>query len=149
MNFYVDKIQKFFQSIAKYFSNTGYAFSWLFIIFMGGFVLTSLVLIISSSHTYEFVLTRAIDKIEKFLSKNPRINDDNLIAFNNKMKEKGIPKVLRRQWQQFMLYREHEASYYMSFKHCVENPLKNSTYNQQMGVYRVFSMICQKVSQKV
>lgn len=141
MNFYVDKIQKFFQSIAKYFSNTGYAFSWLFIIFMGGFALTTLIIIISSSCTYEFVLTRAIDKINKFLTKNPRINDDNLIAFNNKMKERGIPKVLRRQWQQFMLYREHEASYYMSFKHCVENPLKNSTYNQQMGVYRVFSFI--------
>lgn len=141
MNFYVDKIQKFFQSIAKYFSNTGYAFSWLFIIFMGAFALTTLIIIISSSCTYEFVLTRAIDKINKFLTKNPRINDDNLIAFNNKMKERGIPKVLRRQWQQFMLYREHEASYYMSFKHCVENPLKNSTYNQQMGVYRVFAFI--------
>ncbi len=141
MNFYVDKIQKFFQSIAKYFSNSGYAFSWMFIIFVGAFALTTLIIIISSSYTYECVLTRAIDKINKFLSKNPRINDDNLITFNNKMKERGIPKVLRRQWQQFMLYREHEASYYMSFKHCVENPLKNSTYNQQMGVYRVFSFI--------
>lgn len=141
MNFYVDKIQSFFQSIAKYFSETGYAFSWLFIIFMGAFVAITLVIIFSSSFTYECVLTRAIDKINKFLSKNPKINDDNLIAFNNKMKDKSIPKVLRRQWQQFMLYREHEASHYMSFKHCVENPLKNSTYNQQMGVYRVISFI--------
>ena len=141
MNFYIDKIQKFFSSVAKYFSSTGYAFSWLFIIFVGLFVLTTLVVIISTSFSYEFVLTRAIEKINKFLSKNPRINDDNLIAFNNKMKERKIPKVLRRQWQQFMLYREHEASYYMSFRHCVENPLRTSTYSQQSQVYRVISIV--------
>ena len=141
MNFYIEKLQKFFASIAKYFSNTGVAFSWLFIIFMGLFGVTTLAVIISSSFSYEYVLSRAIDKINKFLTKNPRINDDNLVAFNNKMKEKRIPKVLRRQWQQFMLYREHEASYYMSFKHCVENPLKNSTYNQQLSVYKTISLI--------
>ena len=108
---------------------------------MGVFALTTLIIVISSIFSYEFMLTRAIEKINKFLSKNPRINDDNLIAFNNKMKEKSIPKILRRQWQQFMLYREHEASYYMSFQHCVENPLKNSTYRLQMQIYKVVSLI--------
>ncbi|MBQ8430946.1 MAG: hypothetical protein IJX26_03285, partial [Clostridia bacterium] len=33
------------------------------------------------------------------------------------------------------------ASYYMSFKHCVENPLKSSTYTQQMHVYKIISYI--------
>ena len=141
MNFFVDKIQKFFESIARYFTNSGYAFSWLFIIFMGVFALTTLIVIISSIFSYEFMLIRAIEKINKFLTKNPRINDDNLIPFNNKMKERSIPKILRRQWQQFMLYREHEASYYMSFQHCVENPLKNSNYRQQISIYRVFSYV--------
>jgi len=142
MNFYSEKIQDFFGSIAKYLDDAiGTSFSWLFIIFMGLFALTTIVIIISSSSSYEYQLTRAIDKINKFLSKNPRINDDNLITFNNKMKEKSIPKALRRQWQQFMLYREHEASYYMSFKHCVENPLKNSSFNQRLTIYKVVSMI--------
>ena len=142
MDFYVDKIQKFFNSIANYFGESGYnSFSWLFIIFMGLFALTTIFIIITSSRSYENQLTRAIDKINKFLSKNPRINDDNLITFNNKMKEKNIPKALRRQWQQFMLYREHEASYYMSFKHCVENPLKNNSFNQKLKVYKVISLV--------
>lgn len=143
MDFFSTKIQKFFESIAKYLQVSGSdaAFSWLFIIFMGVFALTSIIIIFATFFSYEFVLTRAIDKINKFLSKNPRINEDNLVTFNNKMKERKVPKPLRRQWQQFMIYREHEASYYMSFKHCVENPLKTSTYHQQMSVYKRISII--------
>lgn len=141
MDFYIDKIQKFFSSIANYFDKAGNTFSWLFIIFVGLFVFATLCIIFASNFSYEMVLTRAIDKINKFLSKNPRINEDNLVTFNNKMKDKGIPKALRRQWQQFMLYREHEASYYMSFQHCVENPLKSSSYTQQMQAYRVVSLV--------
>ena len=108
MNFFADKIQKFFESIARYFTNSGYSFSWLFIIFMGVFALTTIIIITASIFSYEFMLIRAIEKINKFLTKNPRINDDNLIPFNNKMKERKIPKILRRQWQQFMLYREQK-----------------------------------------
>jgi len=101
----------------------------------------SLVIIIMTSFAYECKLTKTIDKINKFFERNPRINDDNLVAFNNMMKANSVPKTLRRQWQQFMLYREHPASYYMSFKHCVENPLRNSAYAQQMTVYKIISWV--------
>jgi len=145
MNFFESKILEFFDGIwdglYKIDGSGSQIFSWLFIIFMGIFALATIVVIFATFFSYEFVLTRAIDKINKFLSKNPRINEDNLVAFNNKMKNKKIPKPLRRQWQQFMIYREHEASHYMSFKHCVENPLKTSTYHQQMSIYKVVSLI--------
>ena len=134
---FFEGMQKFFESISEYIKN----FSNLFFIFIGAFALVSIVIIIMTSFAYECKMTKTIDKINKFLERNPRINDDNLVAFNNMMKASNVPKTLRRQWQQFMLYREHSASYYMSFKHCVENPLRNSTYNQQMTVYRIISYV--------
>lgn len=134
---FFDGIQSFFNSMGEYIRN----FSYLFLIFVGAFLLLSVVIIIITSFAYECTLTRTIDKINKFLERNPRINDDNLVAFNNLMKARSVPKAFRRQWQQFMLYREHPASYYMSFKHCVENPLRNSSYQQQMGVYKIISYI--------
>ena len=132
-----DAIQSFFGSIGEYVEN----FSMLFFIFLGAFLAVSIVVIFITAFAYECQLTKTIDKINKFLERNPRINDDNLVAFNNMMKAGSVPKILRRQWQQFMLYREHPASYYMSFKHCVENPLRNSVYKQQMTVYKVISYI--------
>lgn len=132
-----DKMQSFFNSIGEYVKN----FSTLFYIFLGSFLLLSIVVIIITSFAYECKLTKTVDKINKFLERNPRINDDNLVAFNNLMKGRGVPKTLRRQWQQFMLYREHPASYYMSFQHCVENPMRNSTYHQQMTVYKIISWV--------
>lgn len=132
-----DGMQSFFNSIGEYVRN----FSTLFYIFLGAFLALSIVVIIITSFAYECKLTKTVDKINKFLERNPRINDDNLVAFNNLMKGSGVPKTLRRQWQQFMLYREHSASYYMSFQHCVENPMRNSTYRQQMTVYKIISMV--------
>lgn len=134
---FFDSIQSFFSSIGEYVKN----FSYLFLIFVGAFALLSLVVIFITSFAYESMLTKTIDKINKFLEHNPRINDDNLVAFNNLMKARSVPKALRRQWQQFMLYREHPASYYMSFQHCVENPLRNSAYKQEMTVYKIISYI--------
>ncbi|MBQ8522836.1 MAG: hypothetical protein IJ458_04195 [Clostridia bacterium] len=132
-----DGMQKFFSSLGTYVKN----FSNLFWIFLGAFLIVSVIVIIITSFAYECKLTKTIDKINKFLERNPRINDDNLVAFNNMMKASSVPKTLRRQWQQFMLYREHPASYYMSFQHCVENPMRNSTYRQQMTVYRIISFV--------
>ena len=132
-----EKIQSFIGSLGEYVKN----FSNLFLIFVGAFALLTVVIIFITSFAYECKLTKTVDKINKFFERNPKINDDNLITFNNMLKARSVPKALRRQWQQFMLYREHPASYYMSFKHCVENPLRNSTYQQQMTVYKVISYV--------
>ncbi len=132
-----DKMYSFFESLVEYTKN----FSNLFLIFVGAFLFLSVVIIVMTSFAYECKLTKTVDKINKFFERNPKINDDNLVAFNNMMKARNVPKILRRQWQQFMLYREHPASYYMSFKHCVENPLRNSTYSQQMTVYKVITLV--------
>ena len=132
-----DKMQNFFESLGLYIKG----FSNLFWIFVGAFLAISVIVIIITSFAYECKLTKTVDKINKFFERNPRINDDNLVAFNNMMKASSVPKTLRRQWQQFMLYREHPASYYMSFQHCVENPLRNSAYRQQMTVYKIISYV--------
>lgn len=139
---FFDSIQSFFSSIGEYVKN----FSYLFLIFAGAFLLLTVIVVAITSFSYETMLTKTIDKINKFLEHNPRINDDNLVAFNNLMKAKSVPKALRRQWQQFMLYREHPASYYMSFQHCVENPLRNSVYKQQMAVYKVLCYVLSALS---
>ncbi len=89
---------------------------------------------ITTSKSYEVKLIKAIDYLNEFFVANPQIDEDNLIAFNEKMKERRIPKILRKQWQQYMLYREHKASYYMSFKQCVENPIRASTYKYNVAL---------------
>ncbi len=132
-----DKISSFFESLGDQVGK----FSNLLFVFVGAFLAVSLVVILITSFSYECRLTKTIEKINLFLERNPRINDDNLIAFNNLMKGRNVPKVLRRQWQQFMLYREQPASHYMSFKHCVENPMRNSSYYQEMSVYKVITYV--------
>ena len=72
---------------------------------------------------------------------NPQITEDNLVQFNNRMKMRKVPKQLRKQWQQFVLYRENKASSYMSFEACVSTPIKNSTYKRDVNTMNIIAYI--------
>ena len=58
-----------------------------------------------------------------------------------KMKDKKVPKQLRKSWQQFVLYREDKASKYMSFENCVSNPIKNSSYTRDVKLLNILAWI--------
>lgn len=129
-------VDKFFNSLTNYLT-----FNDIFIIFVGLFLLSAIIVIVSTSNAYEAKLIKAIDKFNAYFIDNPQINEENLVAFNAKMKARFVPKQLRKSWQQFVLYRENKASTYMSFENCVSNPIKNSSYKRDTKLMNVFSHI--------
>lgn len=131
-----ESVDKFFSSFANYLNYNRY-----FIIFCALFLFTVLCVIISTSNSYEARLIKAIDMFNNYFLDNPQITEDNLIAFNNKMKSSRVPKQLRKQWQQYVLYREEKASKYMSFDSCVTIPVKNSTYTRDVHTMNILAYI--------
>ena len=120
-----DEVINFFNTVGSYIS-----FDILMYAGLGVLALLVLVLIIQVNHSFEIKMVKTIDGLNAFLTNNPKITDDNLVAFNNKMKK--APHSLRIQWQQFMLYREGKPSSYLSFKNCVENPMTGNSYKQTL-----------------
>ncbi len=129
-------VDKFFTSLTNYLT-----YNYIFIIFIGLFLFTALCVIFFTSRSYEARLIKAIDKFNVYFIDNPHINEENLVAFNAKMKSRKVPKQLRKSWQQFVLYREGKASSYMSFENCVANPIKNSTYTRDLKTMNSFAWI--------
>ena len=115
--------------------------SQIFFVFVGLFLFTVFVVIISTSKSYEARLIKAIDSLNSYFVDNPQITEDNLVPFNMRMKTSKVPKQLRKQWQQFVLYREKKASEYMSYDACVTIPIKNSTYTRDVGILNSISWI--------
>jgi len=129
-------VSKFFTSLTNYLT-----YNDIFIIFVGLFLFTAIVVFVSTANSYEAKLIKAIDKFNTYFIDNPHINEENLVSFNAKMKSRKVPKPLRKSWQQFVLYREHKASEYMSFENCVSNPIKNSSYKRDTRLMSVLSYI--------
>ncbi len=138
----------FFKDVDRFFVSIGTSLtmSQLFIIFGGFFLLTVFFVLILTSRAYEARLIKAIDMFNNYFIDNPQINEDNLVAFNNKMKSRKVPKQLRKQWQQFVLYREHNASHYMSFDTCVAHPIRNSSFKIDILVMNITSYIAASAS---
>ena len=118
-------VDRFFSSLQSYLT-----YNEVFLIFVGLFLFTVICVIISTAHSYEAKLIKAIDMFNTYFIDNPKITEDNLVAFNQKMRLNKVPKQLRKQWQQYVLYRENKASYYMSFENCVEVPLRSSKFKR-------------------
>ena len=131
-----ESVERFFTSVNAYID-----YNTIFIIFLSLFIFTILVVIISTSQSYEAKLIKAIDMFNNYFIDNPQITEDNLVQFNNRMKMRKVPKQLRKQWQQFVLYRENKASSYMSFEACVSTPIKNSTYKRDVNTMNIIAYI--------
>ena len=137
MNVFGD-VDKFFASISEYLK---YNYNYILIAFLSAFLFVFIVVLISTSCSYEAKLIKAIDMFNSYFMKEPQITTENLLAFNAKMKSKKVPKQLRKQWQQFVLYRDKRASEYMSFEMCVSSPLKNSTYKRDVKILNFMAYI--------
>ena len=129
-----NEIDKFFGSLNDYLD-----YNKIFLIFLSLFLVAAVVVIFSTSRAYESRLIKSIDMFNNYFIDTPQINEDNLVAFNAKMKHRNVPKQLRKQWQSFVLYREKKASEYMSFETCVSNPIKNSTYKRDMTTMNILA----------
>lgn len=120
-------VELFSTYLNELFSTVGLTLDMIFYLGIGFEVLMIIFFLIKSRFAYEGRLGRQLDKLNKWLYYNQNIGSNNLIAFNQKMKKS--PKTLRYYWQQYMLYREHSPSYYMSTYNCIEKPLHTSSYN--------------------
>ena len=96
----------------------------LLYVFVGVLVAIFLVCSIRLIWCYENRSMRQMKRINKYLKDNPKVNDDNLVEFHQKMKK--LPRRIRDRWQLFMLEREGSPSRYMTMEYCVKRPLYNS-----------------------
>jgi len=135
-----------FNSIVEFFQNVGETLTLEYMLY--GFIALEVLLIIVFSviihNVYELKLIRAIDKINGYLYNNQYIDETNLIEFNNRMKK--VPKTLRYHWQQYMLYREHSPSYYMSIENCIDRPIKSSAFGTNIKVVKILGYILSMIS---
>ena len=113
----------------------------IFYIGVGFTLLMILFFFIKSSQAYECKLDRSVNRLNEWLFKHQTLNENNLMEFNNLIKDGRSPKILRKHWQQFMLYRENNASFYMSFENCVEIPLRNSKFKRDKIIMNMFAYI--------
>lgn len=135
-----------FNSIVEFFQNVGETLSLEYMLY--GFIALEVLIIIAFSiiinNVYELKLIRAIDKINGYLYNYQYIDETNLIEFNNKMKK--VPKTLRYHWQQYMLYREHSPSYYMSVENCIDRPIKSSAFGANIKIVKTVGYIIAVIS---
>lgn len=108
--------------------------------------------VIKSAFSYEARLKRSLDKANKWLFKNKKIDVNNIKDFTNIIK-KG-PKRLVYFWQQYILYRDGEPSKYLSEENLIEKPLKTSAWVSNIrnlgiltGVWAVISLMLGLASQ--
>ena len=123
------KFVEFLYSIAKSLDE-----SILLFITLGLIVVITFAVLIAKSRTYEKKLLRNVKSINGFLSKNPYINEENLVTLNSKMKL--APKALRHSWQEYMLNRDKLPSEYMNAETVIDQPSKSSGYRTCIKVCR-------------
>ncbi len=114
-------------------------FDLLFIIALGVELFFVFLFVLKTAFSYELRLRRSLDKINSWLFKHKKIDQNNVKEFNDLVK-KG-PKRVVYYWQQFILFREKEPTYYMSLDNLVEKPLKSSSYANNIRNINILTII--------
>lgn len=105
----------------------------------GALLLLALVItFIRLSATYEEKLLSKVKKLNAYLNKKQNIDDNNLVEFNNKMKQ--VPKTVRHYWQEYMLYRDRPSKY-LNCATCIDIPTRASTYLSTIKIFRIVTTI--------
>ena len=110
----------------------------IFYIGIGFLLLMALFFFIKARTSYEYRLDKTADRLNDWLYKHQTITEQNLVEFNNIIKDRKSPKILRKYWQQYMLYRDKAPSEYMSAYNCIDKPLKTSSFTSSI---KNFSML--------
>ena len=115
-------------------------------IFYGSLGLVALILIVALIRvgaTYESKLIKRVRKINAYLSKKQAVDDNNLVEFNDKMKQ--LPSTARHYWQEYMLYRDRPSKY-LNCDTCIDIPTRVSAYQSTIKVTRIFVTIVAALS---
>ncbi len=128
------KFINFVESLANNLSETVLMF-----VALGLIVLITAIVLIARRNTYEKKLMKSVKSINGFLSKNPYINEENLVELNAKMKTS--PKALRHSWQEYMLNRDKLPSEYMNTETVIDHPSKASGYKTSIKIAKILYII--------
>ncbi len=107
-------------------------------------LLVFVVTIIKTKNSYELRLLKTLIRLNKYFAKNPYVNEENLVKFNDLMK--SVPKNLRTCWQEYVLNRDKLPSEYMNVVACVDQPIKTSSYASATNICGHFVMILSALS---
>ncbi len=94
---------------------------------------------LKTAFSYEMRLRRSLDKLNSWLFINKKIDTNNIKEFNDLVK-RG-PKRLVYYWQQYILFREKEATHYLSLENLIEKPLKTSSWANNIKNLNFVSII--------
>jgi len=94
---------------------------------------------VKSKFSYEIRMTKALDKLNRWLFRYKTITKDNVKQFTNLMKK--APKRLTYNWQQYILYRDKAPSEYMSVENVIEKPLRTSSYSLNIRNMNIISLV--------
>ena len=89
--------------------------------------------------SYENKILKSINKINTYFLSKPFITEENLVEFNLKMKK--VPKVLRNNWQIYMLNREDAPTTYINVNTCIDKPLRTSSIEKNMSNFTIFTIL--------
>lgn len=126
-------IRSFFSSLAASLS-----FNLIFILGILVQILIIAFFAIKSEFAYELRMSKAFDKLNRWLFVNKRLSTDNIKEFSNMIKK--APKRLAYNWQQYILYREKSPSEYMSVENCIDKPLKASSLSANIRNMTIISI---------
>ena len=137
----VQTIWEGFQGVVNSFLTTDN----IFYIGIGFTLLMVLFFFIKSALSYECKLERSVNRLNEWLFRHQTLTESNLIEFNNLIKDSKSPKILRKHWQQFMLYRDKLPSEYISAYNCIDKPAKTSSFTANIknfiAIYRVTAIV--------
>ena len=125
-------IRSFFASLAASLS-----FDLLFIIGLGIQLVLIIFFAIKTYFAYELRMTRALDKLNKWLFVNKKLDENNIKQFTSMVK-RG-PKRLSYYWQQYILYREKAPSEYLTADSLIEKPLRASSLKSNVRNLSIIS----------
>ena len=109
---------------------------------LGAIALLFVLILITSIRivrSYENRLLKSIKKTNAFFSKNPYVNNDNLVELNSRMKE--MPKTVRFCWQEYMLNRDKMPSEYINQQTCLDKADKAGGFGGAVQVCGTFTGI--------
>ena len=114
------------------------------IIFVGIMILAVIVLGTLVKKSYENKILKSVNKLNKYFLSKPFITEENLVEFNLKMKK--VPKVLRNNWQIYMLNREDAPTKYINVDTCIDKPLKTGSIGKNMQNFTTFTILLSLLS---
>ncbi|MBQ3213757.1 MAG: hypothetical protein IJB10_01955 [Clostridia bacterium] len=130
----IESVRDFFDLVFLEFSAL-----WFWpVVVLGLMLLAVIVMSFLVGFSYENRILKSVNKINSYFLTKPFITEENLVEFNLKMKK--VPKVLRNNWQIYMLNREDTPTTYINVNTCIDKPLRTSSIEKNIGNFTIFTI---------